>query len=222
MTLLAKWSALSGSEKIGAGLGGAALLIVAVPLLALGGGSSGGSSEAVPSASPARYTAISEPRVGPPLKFTPTQAASPAAPVQPPPPAPEQTTTTAITTALGEGNRGLPRIEAAKLAAGTYTVRWNINANLMDGMVRASTRKDVLDIIRAVKTSGMPVKRLSVTGSFAMTDAYGNTANQQVVSADYSAGTLAKINVDGIDWVSTNNVWAVADRHQVHPEFIAR
>lgn len=147
---------------------------------------------------------------------TPAQAAAAAGPH-----GSVQAANAAVAAALGDSNRAIPRVFFNEFKNGTYQVRFNINANLLDGMVRASARRDVLDIIQAVRASGLPVQRLAVVGAFDMTDAYGNTSNIVVVSLVYSTATLNRINPDGVNWLTSNNLYMIADQRQVHSTFLS-
>lgn len=90
------------------------------------------------------------------------------------------------------------------------------------GPTRAFARKDVLDIVRTVKSTGLPVKRLAVVGAFPLADGYGNFSNVVVMSLIFSAQTVARMNPDGIDWLSSNDVYAIADQRQVAASFISK
>lgn len=150
---------------------------------------------------------------------TPAPTAT-AAPTATPAPtlAPEEALRAAVVTALNDGNRGVDRVrDVILLDDGSVSIGWAINDNLTKGFVLGGARGDVVDILRAVRDTGLPVTGVNLAGTFSMVDVYGNTSESIVVSASYGADTLAKLNLDNV--LLQKTIYEAADSIKVHPEF---
>lgn len=159
---------------------------------------------AAPSASPTEQTVT-----GPTPVVTPT--------VEQPPPPPGQVLSLEVARVLGKGNRSVPRLLGVDYGTDqAATVEWSINDNLTAGLTKDSARRDVLDIIGAVKRSGVPVSSLAVRGNYELVDAYGNASERRVITAIYSAETIGKINVENVDY---KRILDLMDAGFVRPAF---
>ena len=159
-------------------------------------------------------TATPEPTFtpGPTATPEPTATATPTLP-------PEEALRAAVAAALGKGNREAPRVKGVVLLDnGAVEIGWSINDNLTKGFVKGGARADVLDILRAVRDTGLPVTAVDLTGTFSLADVYGNVNESIVVRARYSAETLAKLNLGNI--LLENTIYEAADSIKVHPEFL--
>lgn len=88
--------------------------------------------------------------------------------------------------------------------------------NFSKGMIASGAKRDTLDILKAVRESGMKYSRVFVQGKFPMQDSYGNSSVSMVVNAGYDKATVDKINFDGIN---PDGIWGLRDAGMVHPEF---
>lgn len=123
----------------------------------------------------------------------------------------------AITSALGSSDRNVPRVTKVVYDDTQHVeVDWAINDNLTHSLIVNGARLDALNIIKAIKRTGLPVSSLEMNGTFPMRDQYGNGAEVKVVGAAYSSDTLAKINTDGID---PSHIFDVADNANLNPNF---
>lgn len=164
-------------------------------------------------------TATAAPTDTPMPTDTPAPTAT-AAPIATPGPtlAPEQALRAAVVAVLRDGNRDVERVrDVILLDDGSVSIGWAINDNLTKGFVLGGARGDVVDILRAVRDSGLPITEVDLAGTFSMVDIYGNTNESIVVSASYSADTLAKLNLDNI--LLEKTIYEAADTIRVHPEF---
>lgn len=162
-------------------------------------------------------TATAPPTETPAPTLTPTVIPLPT--VTPVPLSPEEALMAGILARLSDGNRDVPRVKDVILADdGSISVSWAINDNFTAGYIKSGARADVVDILRAVRDSGLPVTRVDLAGTFSMVDVYGKTSESIVVSANYSADTLAKLNLDNI--LLEMSIYEAADSIKVHPEFL--
>ena len=118
---------------------------------------------------------------------------------------------------LGSSNRDVPRVQDVYYGEGTIAVAWAINDNLTENLLRFGARSDVLDILQAVKASGLPFDVVNVAGTFSMMDVYGNTEESTVVQLRFTRATFDKLNLDNILLVDT--IYQAADSAGIHPEF---
>lgn len=124
-----------------------------------------------------------------------------------------------ITDALGEGNReDVDRLGEVSKTDGVIVVKWAIDDNLTENMIKTGVRMDVQDILKAVKdTSDVPYKEVMVVGSFSMQDEYGNVSEDPVLRLGFSRSVISKIDFDNVD---PDNLPGLADGVAfVHPEF---
>lgn len=149
---------------------------------------------------------------GPTATPAPTETPAPPTPTLEPSAALEA----AVRGALGRSNRDVERVTAVNYDGAIVDVQWTINDNLTEGMIKGGAKRDVIAILRAVVKSGVPFTEVMVRGTFPLIDVYGNTKEQQVISASYTAETIARINFDGID---PDNIYIISDNAIVHPAF---
>lgn len=123
----------------------------------------------------------------------------------------------AIRDALGSGNRDVPRVESIDYEGSGVVVFWCINDNLTGDMITHGAARDVAAILEAAVNSDVAFDSVSLAGSFAMVDAFGNVSEDVVVSAVYQRATVDRIGFENFD---AGNVYAIADTLLVlHPEF---
>lgn len=151
----------------------------------------------------------------------PTDTPAPTAtPMDTPTPmTPEEALLAGILAELGEGNRNVSRVKNVLLADdGSVSVSWSINDYYTAGFMRSGARSEVVDILQAVRASGIPFNRVDLAGTFSMRDVYGNTNESIVISASYEAATVDRLNLDNVLLETT--IYEAADSIKVHPEFL--
>lgn len=182
-------------------------------------------TEAAPEAAP-EPTATPAPTDTPAPTSTPEPTSTPAPTATPEPTAtpaptlpPEEALRAAVVEALGDGNRDVERVRDVILFDdGAVSIGWAIDDNFSQSWVKSGARADVVDILRAVRDTGLPVTQVDLAGTFTMADVYGNINESIVVSASYSAETMAKLNLGNI--LLENTIYEAADSIKVHPEFL--
>ena len=181
------------------------IALVVVAIIA-GAASGGGGDKAKPTATdPAPST-------------TPSSSTTPS-PSAPADPAAELSA--AVSDALGKSNRdGVHRVKSAVYNADTkrVVVMWAINDNLTNGLVKASARQDIVDLLKVVQKfeQSHPVKSATFAGTFSMQDQLGNASEDKVVEVEYPGSTVAKINFDHF---LSDNVYKVSDDPFIAPAF---
>ncbi len=121
-----------------------------------------------------------------------------------------------ISRELGSSNRQMLRISGCTLENGELAVRWTINDNLSEDLIRRGAMMDVENIIRFAHDLGLDYATIHVQGTYSMVDAYGNTNEDLVVDLIYNRDTVDKIN-----WPNflTDNIYTIADQVIfLHPE----
>lgn len=147
---------------------------------------------------------------------TPTSTEIPPTPTPVPTQTAEQILTPALEKKLGDGNRGLLKIQSVGLVDGQIQIDWTIDDSLTEGFIKDGAKIDLVDILEVVRNSGIEYNSVRARGSFPMTDAFGNTEEKYVVVAVYYQATINKINFDGFD---SDNIYLIADDVAIVPAF---
>jgi hypothetical protein len=125
-----------------------------------------------------------------------------------------------VETALGIGNREIPRLTSVVWDNSTkiITANWAINDNLTKNLLIFGARQDVVDVLKTISQANLSLdyQLIQFAGTFSMVDAYGNVSESVVIRASYFRETIQKIN-----WLNflNDNVFVIADSSYVHPEF---
>lgn len=149
---------------------------------------------------------------------TPEPSATPAPPTEVPVLA--DRVRAAVEAVLSRGNRKVERITTAVADPDQKNpqifVRWTINDNLTEGLIKASARHDAVKILKAIAELGVDYSAILLEGTFPLVDKLGNSSESVVVHASYPKATIDKIN-----WANflSDNVYAVADDVTIHPAF---
>jgi len=152
---------------------------------------------------------------------TPFQTWTPA-PTSIPPTATQQPTEPAdplealrlkLESTLGESNRHVRRFDLA-LDGTTLQVTIAANDNLTDGLIKSGIQSDVYDTLKAASASRVQYDRLLITVTFQTADAFGQTAETELVRATYTRETLGKIVWGNFN---KNNIYTIADDLYLHP-----
>lgn len=94
-----------------------------------------------------------------------------------------ETIAQAVDDALGGSNRDVDRLAPVTLVDGHVAIKWAINDNLTEGLVKDGARIDGVDILRALSETGVPYNTVSLEGTFPLVDQLGNSAEERVVLA---------------------------------------
>jgi hypothetical protein len=145
---------------------------------------------------------------------TPEPTDTPAPPTETP--SPEQAIERIVEDTLGTCNRDVQRIQELRVANdGWVHIKWAINDNLTEGMIKNGAKLDVTEVAEALCEAGY-CNGLTMRGTFSMVDQYGNTSEDVVVEVVLSPGTLDKINWENFLF---ENIYAIADSANIHPAF---
>ncbi|QDU98083.1 hypothetical protein [Lignipirellula cremea] len=95
-------------------------------------------------------------------------------------------------------------------------IRWDVDDNLTNSLIRRGAMMDLEQILKAASDSGISCAEVTAFGSFAVEDKLGNATKDLVIKATYSGDTIGKIN-----WSKflTDNVLEIADDTWEHPMF---
>ena len=145
-----------------------------------------------------------------------------AKPVATPAPNPQADLAEALRKELDDSNRdNVERVASVvyNKTNGNVQVKWALNDNLTENLIKKSARMDIADILKTLqefRTSGHKVAAVSLTGTFALADKLGNQSEDTVVRAQYSGSTISQINFDNF---LNDNVYDIADDYYLHPAF---
>jgi len=138
----------------------------------------------------------------------------------PTPPLPADVVRAAITRVLLKGNRDVERVITVAIDPDTKDpaiyIRWSINDNLTEGLVKLGAQVDLKDMLKAIHGSGVPYSVLTADGLFPLVDTFGNTKETIVVHAVYKRETVDRINWENF---LTKNIYQIADEVNIHPVF---
>lgn len=148
----------------------------------------------------------------------PTEAEEPEEPAEP------ATLEDRIDEALGDSNRDVePRFTVSRdtpsEGVDELVIRWAINDNLTEGMIKTSAKIDATDILEVVATQdGLEYDQVFLIGTFSMVDQMGNAEEDEVIMATYPRDTVRSINFDNF---LHDNVWDIANQDSlfIHPAF---
>jgi hypothetical protein len=96
------------------------------------------------------------------------------------------------------------------------TAKFKIRENLTEGLTKDGARIDTMSILKYAQAEYPNLAEVTVYGSADMTDKYGNSKDEQVVTLVYTRATLDKIHWGGMDF---KDIWNIADSRMVHPAF---
>ena len=122
---------------------------------------------------------------------------------------------------IGESNRDVPRIGEAKQNLDVVDIQWAINDNLTKNMIQTSAQMDAAKLLYVIHETISDYSLVNLTGTFPMTDLYGNTSELPVVYLTFTKDTVERINWDDKYWEYTlfKNIYKIADHAKIHPEF---
>lgn len=174
---------------------GALVIICVIIALISPGGSSTADVTATPTTAPTQT----------PVPPTPTSAD------------PREMLRASLTDVLGSSNRNVQRLAKLEFdnpAAGDILVQWAINDNLTEDFIKTGIQTDATDLLKTIAQSGIEFNNVFLFGYFPLTDAYGNSSEENVVILQYSKATVQKINWDGFMY---DNIYTIADDTFLHP-----
>lgn len=160
---------------------------------------------------------------------TPTPSSIPSSTLPPPPTdLPTETSTPLdpqsqlridIEKALGIGNRDVARLIQLNYddpETGAIYVNWSINDNFTEDLIVFGAKSDATDILKAIARSGIQYTYVILSGSFPMSDAFGNSEERNVINLTFYKATVDKINWDGF---LSDNIYVIADEANVWAQF---
>ncbi len=176
-----------------------------------------------PTSAPAP-TSTAEPTAPPAPTNTPEPPTATPLPTDIPlpttPPLPADQIRTAVERVLTKSNRNVERVTSVIVNPDEENprifVRWTINDNLTEGLIKAGARSDATNILKAIAHSGVVYREVLIEGTFPLVDTLGNTAERIVIHALYPRSTLDQVNWDNF---LTKNVYIIADEVEIHPAF---
>ena len=129
---------------------------------------------------------------------------------------PEQQLRSEVISELGSSNRDVNRLQDLTYEESTMRVRWAIDDNLTQGMIRTGARIDASNILRLIAESGLPYQTVEIQGTFPLADLLGNSEESIVIQAAYTRATLDRVNWDNFLY---DNVFLISEGSMIHQEF---
>jgi hypothetical protein len=131
-----------------------------------------------------------------------------------------QQTKDAITTALGDSNRHVPRVtfDFHGKKGEDLNVRFAVNDNLAYSLIVDGAQGDVQNILKAVKHyATWGYGDVGIVGTFPIQDNLGNYYEREVINLIYSPQRVRQMN---LDYIPLEKIFAAADwQSVVHPDF---
>lgn len=121
-----------------------------------------------------------------------------------------------IEDALGSSNREVDRLVDFEIVTDVLVVRWAINDNLSEDLIKGGAKLDIVDILESIDDSGIDYSEVQLKGMFPLVDEFGNSTEVPVVEVSYLSDTVDKINWDNFLF---ENVYEIADRVIIVPAF---
>jgi len=124
--------------------------------------------------------------------------------------------------ALGSSNRGKnPRPDQWDAPFGhTIILRWAIDDNLTEGLVKSGARLEVVKILKAIRShpdwTTKKYPGVTMSGTFTLVNDLGEESEDVVIRAHYDRATINRMNFDNIDF---HRILNVADPVFIHPTF---
>jgi hypothetical protein len=135
---------------------------------------------------------------------------------------PQQKLQTAVTKAIGDkSNRDGNKLTDLSIdPSGNIIVKFKIDDAFTENMIAIGAEDDITKALKSIKNSNVDYKTVTVFGTFAMQDKFGNASESTVVNIGYSKDTVTKINFDNFSY---KNVYAIADTKVfINPQFVAK
>lgn len=152
-------------------------------------------------------TATPEPTETPAPTDTPATTLSPVDSLQ-----------TAILEAIGEkNNRDLDKLttlEVTQFEPPIINIWFALDDNFSSNLIRVGALMDIENMLKAIDDSGMEYESVSIIGTFALSDQFGNSSESPVIRSRFTRETVDKINWDGF---SRRNLPDIADDWWEHP-----
>lgn len=117
---------------------------------------------------------------------------------------------------LRSSNRDVPKVYDIQFANKSVQVSFSVNDNLTKGLIKFGTQMDVIDVLKAVNSSGYDYSDIVVRGTFPLGDKFGNWKESMVIHAVYTIDTIKRINWHGI---LPEDVYDIAQSAWIHPDF---
>lgn len=95
-------------------------------------------------------------------------------------------------------------------------ITFPISDNFTAGMIRTGAQRDTMNILHALKESGIEYTSVMIDGTFPMIDEYGNSFQGTPLTTNYRPETVNAINYD--EFTVQDRIWDLADIYVVHPD----
>ena len=128
----------------------------------------------------------------------------------------EETIQQIVLDELGNSNRDVDRIAETSLLGQRIYVRWAINDNFTEGLIKGGARLDIYDVAQGLSEAGLGDFDLFMRGSFPLRDIYGDVSEETVVAILLTSETLSRINWENF---YSESIYEVADSVELHPTF---
>ncbi len=129
-----------------------------------------------------------------------------------------------LRSALGPSDRNVRRFHVTAIQPDPtqkgrkrVIVTWSINNDILSGTIGNGAQFDAYAVFRAVYTSGLPVSRLTLIGTYPMRAGtrVGESVVMRLAMDRQTARTIAKVGWDSLD---AQSVWPLIERRYVAPE----
>jgi hypothetical protein len=137
------------------------------------------------------------------------------------PPPPNEQLRPHIQETHGTGNPSLPRLTQLAWADTDQSlyIQWALNDNLTLDLITTGAQKDITDMLNTIVHSSILPNYQIITfvGTFPLKDSYGNTAEENVITASYNRTTIDRINWQGFLFT---DVFTIAHVLNIHPAML--
>lgn len=129
--------------------------------------------------------------------------------------------------ALGDSNRGVTRISRLEESEKCVVIEFAINggspypyekkqADDENKTVRTNAKTDIVNIIKAVRTSGFNYSDIVTVGTFSLIMPQGDIAERIMVTASFP-----RYAIDRVSWrdFNSNNIYSIAEEANFHKSF---
>lgn len=135
---------------------------------------------------------------------------------------PQQKIQTAVTGAIGEkSNRDGNKLTSLTIdGSGNIIIKFKIDDAFTENMIAIGAEDDITKALKSIKNSNVDYKTVTVFGTFAMQDKFGNSSEETVINIGFNKETVDKINFDNFDY---KNIYSIADTKVfIHPQFVSK
>lgn len=128
----------------------------------------------------------------------------------------------AIIEVLGDSDRDVERITKLEVTPVAVLIEWSINGRYGAKLAKYDARADAVAILKTIHELQPPYEFIVLTGTFGITDKFGNTEETMVMRLNYEHETMDAINWQDENFVRNSlpyNIYDIADTGVVNPAF---